>query len=268
MKIRILSIVLLLVLLLTACQNSGITNGTLNGTEMDTSLVERRTAYADFTLNKIFVQMTNDASLQFIDYTPEHFSEIKCISVKALNEESKQKAQAALRGEKVEEYEPSEYYAYLLLQIEDTGPEGIYRAMTMLDNREDVIWMSANIFGSLPVEPNGPERTPEEEWGYRDFSNNAIIVELTNEASLQFLEYTPEDFSEIGCVKVVEWSPFWLNAVQKKMRGESVDLDFHEGNYFRRLVLYLEDQTRDNVFQALATIEQREDIARARPNLT
>ena len=39
-----------------------------------------------------------------------------------------------------------------------------------------------------------------------DFTDDAVMVVLTHEASLQFVDYTPEDFPEIECEAIEDLS--------------------------------------------------------------
>ena len=262
MKIRVLSIILLIGLLLTACQSSGKLNEIPKTTVVNTDAAEKEYGRTDFLLDQVLVLMTNEASLQFIDYTPEHFSEIGCVAVvKNYNEDDIEGVQAALRGENVDsKYDPAKYNAHLHLVIEETDPQGMYRVLSKLMEREDVQRAYPNVY---MTDSSGAEIAPEERWADSKFSNNAIIVSLTHEASLQLQEYTPADFSGIGCVQVEEWSPYWLAAV-----ADEKNEDFGLSSYKRRLVLYLENQTREGVYQALAAVMQREDVSDARPNVT
>ena len=262
MKIRVLSIILLIGLLLTACQSSGIRNEIPNNTTVNTDAAQKEYGRADFLLDQVLVLMTNEASLQFIDYTPEHFSEVGCVAVvENFNENDIEGVQAALRGENVDsKYDPAKYNAHLHLVIEETDPQGMYRVLSKLMEREDVQRAYPNVY---MTDSSGAEIAPEKRWAYSKFSNNAIIVSLTHEASLQLQEYTPEDFSGIGCVQVEEWSPYWLAAI-----ADEKNEDFGLSSYKRRLVLYLENQTREGVYQALADVMQREDVSDARPNVT
>lgn len=147
MKIRIFSILLLLILLLTACQSSGIgTFYTQAPHTDDTETLERAIEELEeqlqgmnFILGEVSVLMTNEASLKFIDYTPEYFAEIDCVFVENMKTEQRKNVQATLRGEIVDKkYDPTKYNDWLILTIKETDRAGVIRAIAILEMRDDV----------------------------------------------------------------------------------------------------------------------------------
>ena len=120
-------------------------------------------------------------------------------------------------------------------------------------------------------------KAAEEKWGKRDFEYNGIMVYIAHEESMQFIEYTPEDFAEIGCIKVNDYSSAAAERIQRVMRGEisedqwgawmDKNVTQKDIDSFRRILfLELEDQTREGVLRALTIMEQKENIYRVEPN--
>ena len=109
-----------------------------------------------------------------------------------------------------------------------------------------------------------------------DFTEDEVLIVLTHEASLQFIDYTPADFPEIECVEIRDLSTGKGAVVQAVLRGEQLDMDNVNARFlnqnvnidgFRR-ILYLRLATpgKGNVLRAVAALEQREDIYLAEPN--
>jgi len=109
-----------------------------------------------------------------------------------------------------------------------------------------------------------------------DFADDTVLVVLTNEASLQFIDYTPEDFPEIECAEIEDLSTGKGTKVQAVLRGEQLEMDsigarFMNQNIdvdgFRRILsLKLANPGKGNVLRATAALEQREDVYSAEPD--
>ena len=109
-----------------------------------------------------------------------------------------------------------------------------------------------------------------------DFTDDAVMVVLTNEASLQFIDYTPDDFPELDCVEINDLSSGKGAKVQAVLRGEQLEMDsigaqFMNQNIgvngFRRILcLKLANPGKGNVLRAVMALEQREDVYSAEPN--
>ena len=82
-----------------------------------------------------------------------------------------------------------------------------------------------------------------------DFIDNKINIIVFPEYN--FVEYTVDDFSEIGCINVYEdtYKPP------------------QEGELGRQLQLTLKERSKENVLKAIKLLEQREDIYKAYPSL-
>lgn len=124
--------------------------------------------------------------------------------------------------------------------------------------------------GLLPDEDLGTITT------MNDFADDSVMVVLTHEASLEFVDYTPADFAEIGCAEVQDLSSAKGAKVQAVLRGEQLDMSsvgarFMNQNIdvdgFRRILcLKLATPGKGNVLRAVMALEQREDVLYAEPN--
>ena len=124
--------------------------------------------------------------------------------------------------------------------------------------------------GLLPDEDLGTITT------MNDFADDSVMVVLTHEASLEFVDYTPADFAEIGCAEVQDLSSAKGAKVQAVLRGEQLDMSsvgarFMNQNIdvdgFRRILcLKLANPGKGNVLRAVMALEQREDVLYAEPN--
>lgn len=109
-----------------------------------------------------------------------------------------------------------------------------------------------------------------------DFADDAVMVVLTHEASLQFIEYTPEDFPEIECADIRDLSTGKGAKVQAVLRGEQLEMESIGARFMNRnidiegfqriLCLKLANPGKGNVLRATAALEQREDVHSASPN--
>lgn len=109
-----------------------------------------------------------------------------------------------------------------------------------------------------------------------DFTDDEVLVVLTHEASLQFIDYTPDDFPEIECVEISDLSTGKGAVVKAVLRGEQLDMDDVNSRFlnqnvnidgFRRILYFrLATPGKGNVLRAVAALEQREDVYLAEPN--
>lgn len=98
-----------------------------------------------------------------------------------------------------------------------------------------------------------------------DFTDDCVMVVLTHEASLQFVDYTPADFPELECAEVDDLSSAKGAKVQAVLRGEQLDMDsigarFMNQNIdvegFRRILcLRLANPGKGNVLRAVMALE-------------
>lgn len=100
------------------------------------------------------------------------------------------------------------------------------------------------------------------------FENDSVLITLTEEATRQFLTYTPESFPEVNCIHVEDLTQYTAEYVKDKIQGnyteKSMLIDVEQ---FRRIMrLELKKKTKENVLHAIEVLQQREDILYAAPN--
>lgn len=109
-----------------------------------------------------------------------------------------------------------------------------------------------------------------------DFAEDGVMVVLTHEASLQFIDYSPADFPEIELTEIQDFSSGKGAKVQAVLRGELLETDsigarFMNQNVdvdgFRRILyLKLANPGKGNVLRTIVALEQREDVYSAEPD--
>jgi len=113
----------------------------------------------------------------------------------------------------------------------------------MMDNKVTTV-VEEKIFSNATLDDN--------------FADDKVIIGFNKEASLNIVEYTPSDFPEINCIKVVDATSGTLELINAGM------LDSEK---FRRvLALYLAEKSKENVLQAIKLLEKRDDILFAEPD--
>lgn len=108
------------------------------------------------------------------------------------------------------------------------------------------------------------------------FVDNHVLVVLTNEASLQFQNYSPEDFSEIECLQVDDLTKTVAPMVQMKvdsMKGNqpaantSVRVSTQDpATYNQILCLTLPSNSKANVIKVIKQLQDREDVLYVGPD--
>ena len=105
-----------------------------------------------------------------------------------------------------------------------------------------------------------------------DFTDDAVMIVLTNEASLEFVDYTLEDFREIGCVEIQDLSSAKGNKIKAQLNGEPpagtgmMYGPFDVTKFRRILYLKLGAPGKANVLAAIRILQCRDDIYAAEPN--
>ncbi|MCL2798469.1 MAG: hypothetical protein FWD58_10570, partial [Firmicutes bacterium] len=120
--------------------------------------------------------------------------------------------------------------------------------------------------------PQNPEDEPEEVKIRSEvdpngnFTDNRVTIVLTKDATRQFKAYTPEDFSEIGCVRVTDLTrhtAYWVRERLSKDPDLPANPEAEEGmmvdvHKFRRiLTLTLAEPSKENVISAIRQLERR-----------
>ncbi len=117
------------------------------------------------------------------------------------------------------------------------------------------------------------------------FEEDTVIVVLTNTESLSFKNYGPEDFPEISCISVAEVAPYTMAATEDTMAeletatrmgtvtagtlstNAALSSMVSEVNSFNRiLTLTLAEPGKQQVLDAIAALNTREDVLYAQPN--
>ena len=109
-----------------------------------------------------------------------------------------------------------------------------------------------------------------------DFTDDCVMVILTNAESLKFRNYTAADFPEVACKSIEDLSSASAARVQAKLRGEEMEAKDAGAAFMNRnvkvdtfrtiLCLKLETPGKGNVLKAIRALEQREDVYYAGPN--
>ncbi len=109
-----------------------------------------------------------------------------------------------------------------------------------------------------------------------DFADDRVLVVFTHEASWQFKEYEPDDFSEIGCKSVKAMATTKFERGKKALENITyaiennkepvIDLNLDLSNYNNILCLELEHPGKQNVLDAIKELKKRDDVLYAEPD--
>ena len=102
-----------------------------------------------------------------------------------------------------------------------------------------------------------------------NFTDNHVLVVLTNAASLASQEYNASLFAEIDCVSVENQSQQKTDLVKQMLAGEPLpenDIAMDLSCFHQCFCLTLARPGKENVLAAVHTLEQRADILYAGPN--
>jgi len=132
-----------------------------------------------------------------------------------------------------------------------------------------VVSCSMCIFAQSDSENDNLERVERSQYNIEDnFSNDIVLVVITNAASLKCRTYGVDDFCDIGCISVEDLTQHTRSKVVQQMSQNSdnisgkIDLD----NYHQMLSLKLTIPGKENVLQAIEKLHEREDVLFAQPN--
>lgn len=81
----------------------------------------------------------------------------------------------------------------------------------------------------------------------KDYEPGEVIIVLTREESAKMIEYTPDDFSFVGCVEI----------------RELFSDDAEKADHNRMFVLYIEDNSAEGIQHAVTVLESRDGIESA-----
>ena len=112
-----------------------------------------------------------------------------------------------------------------------------------------------------------------------EFIEDRVVIVLTKEASINFKVYSPDDFKEVGCVRIDDSTRHTLEIVKEQLEAEKtgywseklkeraeygmlIDVD-----KFRRILeLRLFEKNKENVIKAINILSKREDVLYAGPD--
>lgn len=101
-----------------------------------------------------------------------------------------------------------------------------------------------------------------------DFVDNQVLIVLTREETLKFLDYTVEDFADVGAIAVEELGADVTDWVRKKVLGIPTDNEMlvNIDKYCRIFSITLDKHSKANVIKMSKKLEQRDGIQSAEPN--
>ena len=95
-----------------------------------------------------------------------------------------------------------------------------------------------------------------------DFSDNKLIVVLTDEVSLNKKQYSKYDFSEYGCINVEDLTSTATKTMLYNLQNDFVDIE----NYNRILCVELNKNSKENVLNVIEELSKRDDVIYAGPD--
>ena len=110
------------------------------------------------------------------------------------------------------------------------------------------------------------------------FVDDRVAIVFNKSVSMNFKEYTPEDFPEIQCSRVMDATRFTMEVVKQQLEAqrtgdwsalrERIELAMLVDIEKFRRILYLElpVKSKENVLEAIKLLERREDILYAGPD--
>lgn len=101
-----------------------------------------------------------------------------------------------------------------------------------------------------------------------DFSDNTIMVVLTNKVSLSTKKYVVADFPEISCVEVTDLTEeLWQKVITHQHTVDcNPELETKAETFHRILKITIADSGKSNVIDCIRKLEKRKDVKRANPN--
>ena len=146
-----------------------------------------------------------------------------------------------------------------------------------------IVLFISNIFTKIKINATANnENTEEKEYCTAtlndQFTDNTIIIVLSNKESLKLKEYQPIDFCDINCTQLEELTKHTTEIVKKQVSASItnnwselssriendmlIDLD----NFHRIFSLTMEEHNKKNVLNMIKILEKREEILSAEPD--
>ncbi|MCH5164232.1 MAG: leucine-rich repeat protein [Clostridiales bacterium] len=102
----------------------------------------------------------------------------------------------------------------------------------------------------------------------QDFDDDTVVITLTKEATRQFLDYEPIDFSDVEATAVIDLTRHSVDWVRKTLAEEQTQeqmlIDVEE--FRRMLCIMLGEKSKENVLRVIQILQDREDVESAYPN--
>ncbi len=95
------------------------------------------------------------------------------------------------------------------------------------------------------------------------FSCSRVLIVIDKETSLQFIDYTANDFPDVDCVKVTDLTVD-LGKVIKERIEQGADPD--SISYNTILSLELKDTGKENIIEAISKLQQLDFVLSAEPD--
>ena len=100
-----------------------------------------------------------------------------------------------------------------------------------------------------------------------EFTDNEILIVLTNEESLKFSEYTVNSFSEINCIAIDDLTDGYKDKIEQQLNGTYTgNMPVNLSTFNRIFKLTLGINSKQYVLNSIKELEKRSDILSAEPN--
>ena len=94
-----------------------------------------------------------------------------------------------------------------------------------------------------------------------DFATDSITISLTHEATLEFLDYTPEDFDEVDATEIVELSTPSCEWVEENIFCTPSDDVLENINDYKRIFnIKFDKKSKHDMIEAVEILQSREDV--------
>ena len=100
-----------------------------------------------------------------------------------------------------------------------------------------------------------------------EFTDNEVVITITNEESLKFKEYTNSDFSAFNCTEVLELTEGFKEKIESQMNETyNGNMPINLETFNRMFKLTLGFRSKSYVLNVIKELEKRDDIKSAEPN--
>ena len=100
-----------------------------------------------------------------------------------------------------------------------------------------------------------------------EFTDNEVVITITNEESLKFKEYTNSDFSAFNCIEVLELTKGFKEKIESQLNGTyKGNMPINLETFNRMFKLTLGFRSKSYVLNSIKELEKRDDIKSVEPN--